>query len=242
MTHPEPVSGDTHDMAALRVTYLGDVLLESTVAADPLAQFRAWYADAAAVGIPQPNAMTVATASVDGEPSARTLLLKDVGPRGFVFYTNGVSRKGRDLADNPRASLVFPWLALHRQVVVIGEVEPVSRGESHSYAVSRPWGHRIGALASVQSSVIPSREWIDGRVRELEEQYPEGSDVPVPPTWGGYVVHPRTVEFWQGRPAGCTTGCGSAGPTPSGPSGSTIPPGGCSNDCRPEPWRGCSPT
>lgn len=183
----------------MRVSYGDRTLDESALAPDPLGQFQAWFADAVAAGLPEPNAMTVATATLDGDVSARTVLCKDVGPRGFAFYSNLASRKGRDLEDNPRASLVFAWLPLHRQVVVVGEAEPVTRGEVAAYFGSRPHGHQIGAAASDQSRVIGSRAVLEQRVAELRERYPEGTDVPLPEVWGGYVVHPVTVEFWQGR-------------------------------------------
>jgi len=189
-------------LADLRAPYGPDARLDETdLAADPLSQFLAWFADAHAAGIVEPNAMTLATAGPDGDVSARTVLLKDVGPRGFVLYSNGASRKGRDLADNPRACLVFPWLVLHRQVVVLGEVEPVTRGEVQAYFDSRPHESRIGAAASEQSTVIASRAVLDARVAALTARYPPGIPVPVPATWCGYVVHAVSVEFWQGRPA-----------------------------------------
>lgn len=187
-------------LADMRATYDGDSgFREADLAPDPLAQFRHWLADAVAASLLEPNAMTLATARGDGDVSARTVLLKDVGPRGFVFYTNRLSRKGQDLDDNPRAALVFPWLALHRQVTVRGVVAEASRGEVAQYFASRPRGNRLGALASRQSEVIASRVVLDGRVRALEEAYPD--EVPLPDDWTGYVVHPIAIEFWQGRPS-----------------------------------------
>ena len=186
-------------ISQLRVSYDSPPLRRADLAADPLTQFRHWFADAVAGGITEPNAMTLATSSIDGDVSARTVLLKDVGPRGFVLYSNLLSRKGRDLAENPRAALVFPWLPLHRQVVVTGEVALVTRGEVRQYFDSRPRDSRLGSSASAQSTVIGSREELDARYDELAARYPEGADIPVPDHWGGYVVHPVTVEFWQGR-------------------------------------------
>lgn len=186
-------------MSDLRVSYDSPPLRRSDLAADPLTQFRAWFADAVVGGIAEPNAMTLATATGDGDVSARTVLLKDVGPRGFVLYSNLESRKGRDLADNPRAALVFPWLPLHRQVVVTGEVSLVTRGEVDQYFASRPRDSRLGSAASKQSTVLATREELDQRFADLARQYPEGTAIPLPDHWGGFVVHPVTVEFWQGR-------------------------------------------
>jgi pyridoxamine 5'-phosphate oxidase len=143
--------------------------------------------------------MTLATASADGEPSARTVLLKDVGPRGFTCYSDRASRKGADLADNPRAALVFPWLPLQRQVVVAGVVEAVGRGEARLYFDSRPAESRLAAAASAQSTVLGSRAALDRAVEELARSHPDGA-VPMPDRWGGWVVHPTSIEFWQGRP------------------------------------------
>jgi pyridoxamine 5'-phosphate oxidase len=178
----------------------GGGLSEADLAPTWPAQFRAWLADAVAAGLPEPNAMVLATASADGAPSARTVLLKAVDERGFVLYTNLGSRKGRDLAANPRASLVFPWIALHRQVVVTGTAEPVGAEESDAYFASRPRGSRLGALASAQGATIASREELLAAVRALERRHPEGTAVPRPEHWGGLRVVPATVEFWQGRP------------------------------------------
>lgn len=187
-------------LADMRASYDGDVgFRETDLARDPLTQFRHWLADAVASDVLEPNAMTLATSTADGDLSARTVLLKDVGPRGFAFYTNRTSRKGRDLADNPRAALVFPWLPLHRQVTVRGVVTEASRGEVGQYFASRPRGNRLGAMASRQSEVIPSRAVLDDRVRALDAAYPD--EVPLPDDWTGYLVHPVAIEFWQGRPS-----------------------------------------
>ena len=194
-----PVPFDPHDLAAMRVQYPAGVLHRSALPDTPLAAFRGWFADALAAGVLEPNAMTLSTADADGEPSARTVLCKDVGPRGFVFYTNTRSRKGRDLADNPRAALTFAWLALARQVVVLGEVEPVTTAETRAYFSSRPHGHQLGAAASDQSEIIADRDVLDARVRELAARHPDGTEVPMPPAWGGYVVHPVSLELWAGR-------------------------------------------
>ena len=170
------------------------------LAADPLAQFERWFEDARREGLELPEAMTLATAAADGTPSARMVLLKGVDERGFLFFTNFESRKGRELADNPRASLVFHWaLSPRRQVLVSGPVEMLSEEESAEYFRTRPRGSRLAALASRQSTVLPSREVLEQAYAELEGANP-GDEVPRPPWWGGYVLRPETVEFWENRP------------------------------------------
>ncbi len=186
-------------LADLRVSYDAGILEEGQVASTPLAQFRDWFDEAVALGLPEPNAMILATAGAGGQPSARTVLLKDVDERGFVFYTNLGSRKSRELTENPLASLVFPWFAMHRQVVVVGRAEQVSRTEAAEYFASRPHGSQLGAWASRQSAVIEGRAGLEARYEELQDQYPEGADVPLPDFWGGWLVRPQSVEFWQGR-------------------------------------------
>lgn len=183
-------------LADLRVSYDAGTLLEGDLLATPLAQFAAWFDEALRVGLPEPNAMIVAT-TADDVPSARTVLLKEADARGFAFYTNLGSRKGRELASNPRASLVFPWFAMHRQVVVVGDVTAVPRDEAAAYFASRPLGSRLGAWASRQSEVIVDRDILDARYADLAERF--GDDVPLPDFWGGWLVRPVTVEFWQGR-------------------------------------------
>ena len=201
MTEQQP------DLAAMRTTYDSGRLLESDLAPTPLAQFTAWMADAVSAnvaGLAEPSSMVVATADADGEPSARTILLKGVDARGFAFYTNRLSIKGRALEENPRASLVFPWYPMLRQVVVAGDVEQIDREESWRYFAARPYSSRLGAWASEQSSVIASREVLKARYAELAAAFPDrgrDDDVPLPDSWGGYVVRPRSVEFWQGRPS-----------------------------------------
>lgn len=195
-----PPPGDSPQrLADLRVTYDAGVLDEDHLAVTPLAQFRTWFADALDAGLPEPNAMVVATVSAEGQPSARTVLLKDADSRGFVFYTNYGSRKSRDLAGQPGASCVFPWFAMHRQVVVVGRAERIPREEAAAYFASRPHGSRLGAWASRQSTVLDGRAGIEGEYARLQERYPEGSDVPLPEFWGGWLVRPESVEFWQGR-------------------------------------------
>jgi pyridoxamine 5'-phosphate oxidase len=163
---------------------------------DPMTQFRRWLTDAEAAGVPLPNAMSLATAGADGAPSVRHVLLRGLGD-GFVFYTNRESRKGRQLAENPRAALGFLWKQLDRQVGVSGTVAPVSDDESDAYFAGRPREAQIGAWASPQSAPIADRGALDARVAEFERRYP--GEVPRPPHWGGYRLTPDTFEFWQGR-------------------------------------------
>jgi pyridoxamine 5'-phosphate oxidase len=195
MSEPPPV-----DPSNLRREYQRGALLESDLSPDPIEQFGKWFAEAtAAGGTLEPNAMTVATADATGRPSARTMLLKGFDARGFVFYTNYSSRKGRELGDNPQAAILFFWPALERQVRVEGTIEKVSRQESESYFISRPRDSQIGAWASSQSQRITSRAELEKRDAEAESKF-AGKDVPLPETWGGYRVVPSVIEFWQGRP------------------------------------------
>ena len=188
---------DLPRLADLRVHYDLDVLLEADLADTPLAQFTRWFTAAHEADIIEPNAMVVSTASQE-QPSARTVLLKQADARGFVFYSNLLSRKGRELEVNPQASAVFPWYSLHRQVVVIGAVEQVPREEAAEYFASRPRGSQLGAWTSQQSAVLTSREELDAAYAAVEERF-AGVDVPIPDFWGGYCIRPISVEFWQGR-------------------------------------------
>jgi pyridoxamine 5'-phosphate oxidase len=172
---------------------------ESMLAADPVDQFSAWLADAVAAGLPEPNAMVLSTASAAGRPRSRSVLLKDHSEAGLVFYTNRTSAKAQDLAANAYASVLFPWYALRRQVIVQGTVTPLSQAESEPYFHSRPRGSQLGAWASRQSSVIESRAVLEDTYAELEQRWPEGTQVPMPDFWGGYRLVPEVVEFWQGR-------------------------------------------
>jgi pyridoxamine 5'-phosphate oxidase len=167
---------------------------------DPILQFTVWLQQAVEAGLPEPTAMTLATASADGVPAARMVLLKGCDPGGFIFFSNYESAKGHDLAANPRAALVFFWAPLERQVRVAGDVSRLSPEESDAYFASRPRGSRLGALASRQSSVIPNRETLERRLAEVEALYP-GDAIPRPGYWGGFRVAPRWIEFWQGRPS-----------------------------------------
>lgn len=174
-------------------------LREEDVAADPIAQFRTWFREAEEVGVRLPETMILATASADGAPSARAVLLKGVDERGFAFFTNRESRKGRELAANPRAALVFHWQQEpRRQVIVSGGVAPLSREESEAYFRTRPLGSRLGAWASRQSRVVPDREALERAFAEAEAEH--GDDPPLPPWWGGYLLRPERFEFWQNRP------------------------------------------
>jgi pyridoxamine 5'-phosphate oxidase len=166
--------------------------------AEPITLWRRWLADVEAAGLAELNAMVVSTVDADGTPSSRTVLCKGADETGFVFFTNYGSRKGLALAAEPRISLLFPWRQLSRQVIVNGVAEQVSRGESEAYFATRPRGSQISAWASEQSRVVERRDDLEQRVSAIEARY-DGADVPCPPYWGGYLVRPATVEFWQGR-------------------------------------------
>jgi len=174
-----------------------ETLSEATMAGDPMTQFAGWLARAQELDIPEPTAMVLATTSAQGRPRARTVLLKAHGPGGFTFYTNRTSRKGRDLDAHPWACAVFPWYALGRQVTAEGSVRVMSQASSEPYFRSRPRGSQLGAWASRQSQVIGSRSELEDRVEELQRRWPPPADVPMPDFWGGYVLVPETVEFWQ---------------------------------------------
>ncbi len=186
------------NVADLRKEYTRAGLTESDVAPDPVEQFRRWFDEALEADLHEPNAFVLATATRDGLPSARVVLLKGLDERGFVFYTNYEGRKGRELEDNPRAALLFCWGELERQVRIEGTVSRVSEEESDAYYASRPRGSRLGAWASEQSRVVEGREVLESRIGDLEAEY-EGREVPRPPFWGGYRVEPEAIEFWQGR-------------------------------------------
>jgi pyridoxamine 5'-phosphate oxidase len=186
-------------IANLRRDYALAGLSETDLDADPIRQFEKWFSEAAAAEIVEPNAMVLATVDGSGQPSTRIVLLKAVDLRGFSFFTNYESRKGRELAGNPRASLTFPWIALERQVCISGSVSNLSREESAAYFKLRPRASRLGAWASPrQSDTIAGRAVLEERMRQLETQYP-GEEIPLPPYWGGYVLAPVEIEFWQGR-------------------------------------------
>ena len=185
-------------MADLRREYARAGLTEDELAPTWLEQFSRWFAEAQE--LPEPNAVVLATASADGAPSARTVLLKGYDERGLVVFTNLTSRKGREALANPRAALLFSWVDLERQITVDGAVEQVSRAETEAYFRSRPRGSQIGAWTSRQSTVLTGREQLEERRQRLEERF-AGREVPVPEFWGGLRVVPAAVEFWQGRPS-----------------------------------------
>jgi pyridoxamine 5'-phosphate oxidase len=187
-------------IADLRREYSAGGLTEAEAGTNPLSLFDRWFDQAKAAELSDPNAMTLATATADGFPSARAVLLKALDSRGFTFFTNYDSRKGREMADNPRVALVFLWHQLERQVRVEGTVEVVTPAESDAYFITRPLGSRLGAWASQQSEVIANREFLEAQHSELMAKYPDGN-VPRPPNWGGYRVLPTAIEFWQGRPS-----------------------------------------
>jgi pyridoxamine 5'-phosphate oxidase len=177
----------------------GDVLDESMLPADPMALFGSWMADVVAAGLPEPTAMALATVSADGRPRARMVLLKSYDESGFTFYTNRTSRKASDMSQVPRASLLFPWYPIQRQVIIEGTVTALSTADSEPYFRSRPRGSQLGAWSSRQSAVISSRAELDDRYDALSERWPEGTEVPMPEFWGGYRVEPQVAEFWHGR-------------------------------------------
>ncbi len=187
------------NLAELRQHYALESLSETDVRPDPVAQFAFWFEEAISSQILEPNAMTLATATLDGRPSARTVLLKDYGNHGFTFFTNYESQKGEDLAANPRAALLFTWLDLQRQIRIEGQVEKIDPEASLAYFQSRPRSSQIGAWASPQSHVIEGREVLEKRENEIEVKFSGIEKLPMPPNWGGYRVIPDVFEFWQGR-------------------------------------------
>ena len=186
-------------LSDLRREYTLTGLVESDLDPNPFAQFDKWFQQALTARLPEPNAMTLATSTIDGKPSARVVLLKGFDERGFVFFTNYESQKGRELSANPLAALVCYWAELERQVRISGRVSRVSRDESETYFRSRPLGSQLGAWASHQSEVVDGREILEDRLEELTQEY-HVKPVPLPPYWCGYRVAPETIEFWQGRP------------------------------------------
>ncbi|HVW13319.1 MAG TPA: pyridoxamine 5'-phosphate oxidase [Mucilaginibacter sp.] len=191
---------DQTDIQNIRNEYQAAKLSESDTAADPIKQFDKWFNEALASQQHEPTAMTLATATPDGRPSARIVLMKGFDKEGFSFYTNYLSRKGKEIAKNPLGALTFFWDTLERQVRIEGTIEKLSREESEKYFHSRPKGSQVGAVASPQSQEIPGREGLEKKWQELEAQY-AGKDVPKPSHWGGYILKPRMIEFWQGRPS-----------------------------------------
>lgn len=188
-------------LADLRVHYDSGTLSPEDLSADPRSSFAEWFAEAVRVGLPEPNAMIVATADVGGQPSARTVLLKEFDERGLVFYTNLESRKSQELRENPNVSVVFPWFAMHRQIVVVGSVEILPRDEVDEYFTSRPRESQIGAWSSRQSTVIADRTPLEAEYQRVVGEFGSADVIPTPPFWGGWLIRPTTIEFWQGRPS-----------------------------------------
>lgn len=185
----------------LRVDYHQRDLRVEDLLADPIEQFRVWLEEAGSAKLPEPNAMTLATSTPQGVVSARIVLLKGLDARGFQFFTSYTSRKGRELTENPHAALVFFWEPLERQVCVRGTVKRLPDAESDAYFHSRPRNSQLGAWASIQSHPIPDREWLEARAGEMEERFGEAEVIPRPDFWGGFVLSPMAIEFWQGRPS-----------------------------------------
>lgn len=188
------------DLENLRVDYTAAELSENSTKADPIKQFEVWFNEAQDAKLPERNAMTLATATHDGRPSARIVLLKGFYDAGFIFYTNYLSRKGKEITKNPLGALTFFWPEMERQVRIEGTIEKVSKEQSEKYFHSRPKTSQIGALASPQSQEIADRDVIEKKWKELELEYAD-KEVPKPSFWGGYILKPRIIEFWQGRPS-----------------------------------------
>lgn len=196
------MSIDTPNVSDMRITYDKDQLNETDLASNPLDQFRHWLNDAVAVGrdaLIEPNAMVLSTVTPDAEVSSRSVLLKAIDERGLSFFSNYGSKKAADIAANPRVSVVFPWYPLHRQVIVIGTVSKLSREESLEYFRTRPHMSQLGACVSAQSSIIDSRDVLETEMARLIAEYPEGTEVPMPDHWGGFLITVKSMEFWQGR-------------------------------------------
>jgi len=189
-------SRETH----ARKSYERAALNEQGINRDPFQQFTIWYDEAVAAGLPEPEAMTLSTATLEGQPSARIVLLRGYDERGFCFFSNYSSQKGQELAANPYAAVTFHWVELERQVRIAGRVEKVTEAESDAYFQSRPSQSRIGAWSSPQSSVISSRDALEELFKKYQEQYLDETAIPRPEHWGGYRVIPKRIEFWQGRP------------------------------------------
>ena len=193
------MSDSTQWFESLRVSYEQGELNEADITHNPFEQFNNWLQEAIKNEVPEPNAMVLATVNKDGQPGARNVLLKSADDNGFIFFTNKNSDKAFDLKQNPNCTLLFSWLSQHRQVIVKGNASEISREESNTYFQTRPYGSRISAWVSEQSQVIKSREELEIKVKEFMDKYPE--NVPMPDYWGGYLVKPESIEFWQGRPS-----------------------------------------
>ncbi len=188
------------DLSTLREEYTRDGLRREDLKPEPVIQFSHWFDQAQKMEIPEPNAMSLATVSQDGQPNLRTVLLKYFDESGFSFFTNYTSAKSQDIEDNPKVALMFFWLPLERQVIVRGEAEKLSKAETMKYFLSRPHGSQLGAWCSHQSSVITNRKMLELKFDEMKRKFKKG-EVPVPTFWGGYRVRPTSIEFWQGRPS-----------------------------------------
>ena len=193
------MSDSTQWFESLRVSYEQGELNESDVTHNPLDQFNKWLQEAIKNQVPEPNAMVLSTVNKEGQPGARNVLLKSADDNGFIFFSNKNSDKASDLKQNPHCTLLFSWLSQHRQVIVKGKAEEISRQDSNTYFQTRPYGSRISAWVSEQSQVIKNREELETKVKEVMDKYPE--NVPMPDYWGGYLVKPESIEFWQGRPS-----------------------------------------
>ncbi len=191
---------DKKTIENLRNEYRSATLSETDVAPEPISQFAKWFAEALDSNLYEPNAMTLATASPDGKPSARIVLLKGFEENGFIFYSNYLSRKGKEIVKNPTAAMVFFWGELERQVRIEGTIEKLNKEDSTRYFHSRPKESQLGALASPQSQEIPNRQVLEENLAELAEKY-KNKEIPKPSHWGGYILKPQVVEFWQGRPS-----------------------------------------
>jgi len=187
------------DIADMRMNYTQGNLSESSVLENPMEQFQVWFDEATNSEILEPNALILATVNADNIPSARTVLLKELDPQGFIFYTNYNSEKGQDIAENNNVSLVFLWKEIERQVRITGTAEKISSNRSEHYFHKRPISSQIGAWVSPQSSVIESRAILESRKKEIEKKYKDTDKIPLPDFWGGYIVKPSMLEFWQGR-------------------------------------------
>ena len=189
------------DIADMRINYTKGFLVEESVVSDPIEQFRSWFEEATNSEVLEANAMIIATIDENNVPSARTVLLKEIDPEGFLFYTNYNSDKAKEISGNPNVSLVFLWKEIERQVRITGVAEKISTDRSKQYFHKRPKGSQIGAWVSPQSSIIASRDVLDERQKEIESKYKDEEQLPLPEFWGGYIVKPTAVEFWQGRPS-----------------------------------------
>lgn len=186
-------------LAALRQDYLSSTLDETDVNEDPFQQFSKWFNEAIEASVPEPNAMTLATIQASGKPAARVVLLKGLSDEGFEFFTNYEGAKAQDMALNPFVAVVFNWLDLQRQIRIEGEVVKLSEAANDAYFAQRPYQSQIGAMASPQSQKVPHRKYLEDKFELLKKEYPEGGIVPRPKSWGGYVIKPTQIEFWQGR-------------------------------------------